>query len=87
MSHVAHTSRILGTTATTNGDSSAAAVDRRCRRETTGSPLRTQTQYKRTLGEEPAGPRLAAGPDFDCCIKAPIRNNSATPAMSLWKIA
>jgi hypothetical protein len=53
--------------------------------ETTGSPLRTQTRYKRTPGEEPAGPRLAAGLGFDCCIKAPMRNNSATLAMSLWE--
>jgi hypothetical protein len=39
-------------------------------REKTGSPLRTQTLYKRTLGEEPAGPRLYAGLVFDRCIQA-----------------
>ena len=65
----------------------AAAADRRRGRETTGSSLRTQTPYKRTLSEEPAGPRLAASYGFDRCIKAPIRNNSATHAMDLWKIS
>jgi hypothetical protein len=34
------------------------------RGERTGSSLRTQTQYKRTLGEEPAGPSLTAGSHF-----------------------
>jgi hypothetical protein len=55
-------------------------------KETTGSPLRTQTQYIRTLGEEPAGPTLPQVPGFDRCIKAAICNKSATRAMRLWKI-
>src|SRR5262245_55833182 len=56
-------------------------------RERTGSPLRTQTQYRRTLGEEPTGPRLTAGPVFDRCIEAAICNKSAAHTMKLWKIA
>ena len=56
-------------------------------REGTGSPLRTQTQYRRTLGEEPVGPRLTAGPVFDRCIEAAICNKSAARAINLWKMA
>ena len=50
------------------------------REEGTGSPLRTQTRYERTLGEEPARPRLTAGRAFSTVARGQSRHCGVSAA-------